>query len=270
MRTFKEHQEHPFHYGAPLFATLSVQDFGITLHVDLDKKDRLRDLYYEAPQTSPWIPWLSVLAEFSPGKTFDEALDFSYLAMEGAPEIGVLPVPSLLLRDAKHQLMGLPPSHATLMGLPANSLVCRCFGVYQSQIEELVKDKPKISLAEVSAATMAGAGCASCRLDVELIMKEAALQAGYTEERRHRDSQGRRLRLLGLTPAKFVLKVDPLIQKWLADNQIAAEVEILKLVGEELFVRITPTTSGHIAERVREALEAYLVGELGIPLAVLL
>jgi len=50
------------------------------------------------------------------------------------------------------------------------ALVCTCFGVTDSTIEDLIQGGMALSVDEISARTNAGSGCGSCRLVIQDIL----------------------------------------------------------------------------------------------------
>ena len=60
------------------------------------------------------------------------------------------------------------PAHHEKLGFKKENLICRCFGVYVEQLEELVREKPNSDLKDVTNELNAGGGCATCRNDIKI------------------------------------------------------------------------------------------------------
>jgi NifU-like protein len=152
---------------------------GAALRVSLqvDESQRITDARFKAAGCSVLVAAASLLTECIKGKTTGEAA-----AMAQSPETAIL------------KYLGDPPaerSHCALLACEAvisaiksysdsvrdlwegdEALICTCFCVSERSIEEAIQAQNLRTIAEVTNACKAGAGCRSCYSLIEDILDD--------------------------------------------------------------------------------------------------
>lgn len=140
--------------------------------------DRVAAAKFQVFACQEQVAAASILSELVVGKTIDECFQLGHAQIAAA--IGGLDVHELPpqlwgvagLRDALAHLNGRDGLVASLddegPGLP---LLCRCHGVDEATIKELVRAGAH-DIDAVMAQSPAGSGCGTCRRDIERVLAE--------------------------------------------------------------------------------------------------
>jgi bacterioferritin-associated ferredoxin len=146
--------------------SVTLKHTGHELFLRLDAKDTIQTASY----TGTLDLWLGSLCQLITGLPLGQALrlemkdwdqqfgtDQFYWDMRQEHEQDIF-LPALeMLKTAADIYHGREDLY-----LPASPLVCRCFGVRESDILQELKAEPELTLAALSAKTKAGMGCRSC------------------------------------------------------------------------------------------------------------
>lgn len=89
-------------------------------------------------------------------------------------------------------------------------VICRCFGVGEAQLSELIKNSPMTSALALRKLTKAGAGCGQCLVDVEAMVQ--------SHNDRHGIDLGAKTKPAGLNPLSFLIKMSEVWNKWCEQN----------------------------------------------------
>jgi len=168
---------HPHHVGAiddpDLDATVGNLTCGdaLRLTAKLDKDGRIADARFQTFGCASAIASSDVLIDLIKGKTIDEAA-------------------AITNDDIAEHLGGLPEAkmHCSVMGMEAirkaiarfrnepfaledeGTVVCKCFGVTDRLIEQVVRDENLHRVDQVTHFTKAGGGCRGCHPEIEKII----------------------------------------------------------------------------------------------------
>jgi NifU-like protein len=143
----------------------------------IDATQRINDVRFRAIGCSLLIAGVSILTETVKGMTTAEAAALAQSPALAAALLGVFPearLPCLGLccdvlvsaiqhfSDAKRQEWN-----------GEDALICTCFGVSEKTIESEIETKNLTTIAEVTSACNAGAGCRSCYSLIEDILQSS-------------------------------------------------------------------------------------------------
>jgi NifU-like protein len=238
--TVMDHFENPRNVGVVTridaegqVGSLSCGDaLRLTLQVDKEK-DLIEDAKFQTFGCASAIASSSALTELIKGKTLDEAL--SITNQDIAEYLGGLP------REKMHcSVMGqeaLEAAVANYRGVPVKSaqgeLVCKCFGVTDSEIEKVVKTNRLTTVEEITQFTKAGGGCGQCKPKLEELLARIL----------HQQSQV--VANAETTPGRMTgLKRIKLIEEAISDEIAPAlmkdggDIELVDVVGHEVLVTL--------------------------------
>lgn len=173
---------------------------------------------------------------------------------------------ALALRQLWFERLGVVDRPAMHKGRSPDELVCRCRGVYESELRELIRPDQMLSLEELVARTQASRVCQSCRQDVSKIWQD---QSAQTKKVQRRDERGRWHRLGGMTPAEFILALDRELKTFRTRERVPEQVhtEILDLKGSQVGLKLEGVVQ---KESFAKSLEDYWCSALGVRVEVTL
>lgn len=135
----------------------------LSFYLDLSKKDTVLALHFEWNGKSAISSQINRFCSQMKGKVFDD-----YPCDVGEDEFILTPI---IYRQFIQEIRGISPVYNDLKGRPGKSLVCRCFGVYEEDIHELVGTGATIkSLRDLGDHLQAGIGCGTCHQDLKEIL----------------------------------------------------------------------------------------------------
>lgn len=215
----------------------------------------------------------SALTEIIKGMTLDQALKVTN-------------------QDIARELDGLPPEkmHCSVMGREAlqaavanyrgeerkedheeGALICKCFGVDEAMIEEMVRVNTLRTVEDVTHFTKAGGGCASCHEEIENVLVRVLAQRGETFSAEEAPSASREPPAIaagGRTNLQRIRKIEQVLEslrpQLLMDG---GDVELVEVDGNTLYVNMTGACSGcqmaamtigGIRQRLMEALGEFI------------
>ncbi len=188
------------HYFFPIetmelihFECFAKDNVGRKIFLAINKlENKITSCHYKVPKDDPWTPYFSFVCEKLPGmsmalagainwefienefgqasplNTHEAAVGKVFAAKLANLELPIYFLPGMLILKALEQYYGL----GTVLTRQHEKLICRCFGVYRHTIEKYFKKNPAATISIVSGDLMAGAGCGSCRDDIEIIGAE--------------------------------------------------------------------------------------------------
>ena len=152
--------------GAVLVVSLRIDDHQI-----------VRDAKFKAAGCSRLVAACSLLTEQAKGKTTAETAKLAQTSAENDFELG--PAPSgreHCATLASEALLRAIRNHSDLVRAEWSGddpLICSCFGVSEGTIEEAIRKGQLLTVAEVTKASNAGAGCRSCHHLIQDVLDEA-------------------------------------------------------------------------------------------------
>lgn len=280
MHTFKSHLDKPQNQGKPGYFQASLryqlnQENWIKVYLDVDQKDKIKNFSYESEGMRGFIPYFSALSLMAPGLTLIEASELSnddfYDFFEGddlfselmeSGHIPLLQLPLILLRDSILQYTG----EENILNPKSEELVCRCFGVYESDIKKLIETERSFELVDVIKKTHASAGCGSCKADVEAIYHEARFT--------HPTMISLNTAISGtkvgdLTTAQWVVKIDKAINDFKGQNGLQElDLELVKFKFPEVRLKIHHKPETLDPDKLKEKLEYFLAQSLQLKIVI--
>lgn len=278
IQTFKDHLENPKHAMKPSFfqASISYQlslDNWVKIYLDIDNKDRINQFAYEYQGIKGLIPYFSALSLMTKGLTLIEASELSnedyydffeedevFINLMESGYIPLIELPLILLKEAINQYTG----EEIFENSKTQELVCRCFGVYESDIKSLIENERSFELIDVMKKTCVGGGCGSCMGDVEAIYHNARLAFPQIQKPGSlTENSGK------LTTAQWVMKFDEEINKFKIQNGLAElDVEIMKFKFPELRLKIHNKPNELDPSKLKDKMEFFLYQNLQLKIDV--
>lgn len=214
----------------------------------------------------------SVLTEIIKGMTIDDALKVTN-------------------QDIAKELDGLPPEkmHCSVMGREAlqaavcnyrgevwrddheeGALICKCFGVDEAMIEEMIWANKLRTVEDVTNFTKAGGGCAACHEDIEGVLARVLAERGESF-----DPNAASISIAPkveapkpLTSVQRIKKIEEVLQSLRPQLMMdGGDVELVEVDGKTVYVNMTGACSGcqmaamtvaGIQQRLMEALGEFI------------
>jgi bacterioferritin-associated ferredoxin len=214
----------------PLFCDLSFTLDGVTVFIEINKDNTYSSFSYKIEQPGPLGPLLSLLSEFLPGRNL---FDFSSLSWnffdsywrEDSDYLKAFPItnrpftpfPFLLISRGLQEYFGTP-SRDQLQNQDYKNLVCKCFGVYRSEIEREWIENQQASASGITQRLKAGACCGSCLPTIKDVLSEAWNTLGHQVLNSEQDQEellnGKSPRYNGHTQVDFLFYLEQLLEEW--------------------------------------------------------
>jgi NifU-like protein len=141
----------------------------------IDDQNRIADLKFRAIGCSFLVSGASLLTESVKGKTVAEAAVVAHSAAHTGWPGGEIPSARIacmaLCRDALLSAIQHFSDSKRAQWNGDDALICSCFGVSESTIEHEIGARNLTTIAEVTKACRAGAGCRSCYSLIEDILE---------------------------------------------------------------------------------------------------
>ena len=185
-----------------------VLDGDDEFHLFLDGKENSLNLCYQVSgKFSNWENFLDNIAQKTKGLSFlaiKKELQ-SLKAAELDSYDHFFPLPFALMRNL---------FRIDEIQTQSKKLVCRCFKVFKEDLNSAYTESngALTTLLDLTDSTMAGAGCGSCHQDLEKFLVEKD------------PFSGSKIRIMELSRSQFLLKIDPLVQKWSDQNKAAVKI----------------------------------------------
>ena len=160
---------------------------GAALQVSLgiDEQQRITEAKFRSAGCSYLVAACSFLTTAVKGKTSGEAA-----AMCQSPDSFIATLPGDWPADRNHcAALACETLVSTIRNYSAavrdewsgdDALICTCFGVSERTIEDVIQKKNLCTIAEVTRASNAGAGCKSCYPLIEDILSQHERERGKT------------------------------------------------------------------------------------------
>lgn len=240
----------------------------LRLTFKLDDQGRIVDAKFKTFGCASAIASSSALTEMIKGKTIEEA-------------------EKITNRDIADYLGGLPDEkmHCSVMGREAlmaaiaqyqgksnekreleGRVVCKCFGVTETQIRRAIEDNDLESVDDITNYTKAGGGCTLCRDELQNILDEVRSEKLMAGEKKRRRIPS------GLTNIQKMKLVEELIEKRIrpALQQDGGDVELIDFDQDVVYVKLKGACE-HCPSSdrtVRQFIEKELQKEIGLDIRV--
>ena len=276
--TVKEHFYNPRNAGAVDGAnatgdvgSLSCGDaLRLTLRVNPDSQI-IEDAGFQTFGCGSAIASSSALTEIIKGMTLDQAL-------------------AVTNQDIADYLDGLPPEkmHCSVMGREAlqaaianyrgevwkddheeGALICKCFAIDETLIEETIRANGLTSVTEVAHYTKAGGGCASCHEGIEEILTRVMAEQGHVFDPEASPKVGVEVAVINdageMTAVQRMKKIDAIIQDLRPMLQAdKGDIELVDVVKDRVFVEMKGACVGcQLASMTLNGVQERIVEELG-------
>ncbi|OUR99892.1 hypothetical protein A9Q84_02360 [Halobacteriovorax marinus] len=256
----------PFLISSESAIEIGSQNYQV--YLDINNRSRLEGFYFLCAKEDPWFVVFQSFALVLEGVRL-EGIEQAVLSWkEGHKDIlkkQFIMLPEFLLHLALDQYHGKNHDHESLSKFKSEQLICRCFGVYEQHIEEHVQSYPKATVLDIADELRATIGCGTCHSRVveyleKCLSKSIIENLEETDLAVEFDSDGKRIRPLGLTPSDFVLKIDQLKNKWIKDQELTRyKIEIESITGLEIDFSVEPQDNGqYIVDTLKEHIESKL------------
>ncbi len=265
-----EFNQRPFLISAKASAIVGERTY--TVFLDINNKSRLEGFYFECPSDDelfePFSDLANILERVPISSISSSVLRWKDERKNFFKE-KIINLPEYLLEQALAEYEGTNYNYESLNAKSSDHLICRCFGVSEGQIFDLLQTEPKATLLTIADKLKATIGCGSCKADVSAsLLKAKNVKLIQSDDLKALDlkfdTDGNRIRPLGLTPSEFVLKVDELKKKWMKEQELEKfQIEIIGISGHALNFKVLPADNGRY---ILDTFSEYTQDKLGLTL----
>ena len=265
-----EFNQRPFLISGKASAVVGLNTYNVFL--DINNKSRLEGLYFECDQEDELFSHFNELAialERMPLSKMSSVVLKWKRERADFFSSKIINLPEYLLDLALADYEGKNYSYESLSSNSTDKLICRCFGVSEKQIFDLVKKGASADLLKIADELKATIGCGTCKSDVnEALGKAKNVKLIEGDKLRSLDlkfdTEGARVRPMGVTPCEFVLKIDGLKSKWMKEQELDSyKIEILGISGHALSFSVEPSENGRY---ILNTFSEYVEDKLGLAL----
>jgi bacterioferritin-associated ferredoxin len=237
----------------------SIQIGQTNFALRFDAKDKVMDAGYQGPND----PWLNVLCHLLPGLSLAECINYGWSEIEKTFKDDQF---FWDLRTEENESIFFRPFEilkATLdvyrgreyLYREASPLICRCFGVRESDVVDLLKTETEPTLEALSKKTKAGMGCRSC---VPQLSRWLAINAPQNKSRFYKERP----------IAEWKLDIDSALTKFFEGKDWNLEVHSFK--GQQVIISFDKIVSQKEEEIMAVELQGFLGKEVDSDLAFFL
>lgn len=259
--SLNHHIENPRPFHRPVYINASsqivVDSVQYFLYLDIGKNLKIRDIGYRIDGEGPFRGEFSYFLERIEGK---KIFEIPSILMPELAKQNFISLPLNMFISAVSHFYGEEQGFEKISGLDKEELLCRCYGVTTTQIEQLILEDTSIEIPHIMQKTEATSGCGSCRHSVAKFIQSARdrlqIVPGYLvgEARQRFDIKGKRVLVGGILPFELL----PLIDKNL--KELEQNFEIYQLEGYYLTLK-----SDHPSTNISgEFIEKYLFEKMKI------
>ena len=237
----------------------SVNIGSTTFSLRFDSKDTLLDAGYEGPND----PWLNVLSHLLPGLSLAQAIEFGWGELETRFRDDQF---FWDLRAEENDFVFFRPLEILKAVLDvyrgreylyreASPLICRCFGIRESDVTDFLKTEEAPTLEALSKKTRAGMGCRSC---VSQLSRWVAMNAPQNKSRFFKDRP--------LT--EWMLDIDSALAKFFEGT--GWQMEVYSFKSQQVIISFNKEVSQKEEEAMALELQRFLEAEVDGDLAFFL
>lgn len=244
--------------------------FDLQLHLDIDlKSEKILDFIIKGSLKEIYEKEFLELKSLIVDHTIAESLILKREALKNETKLknGSLPLASLslwLMHQAIEDYLG---TTSTLS--EQNDLLCLCYGIGVKEIKKQILTRSDYDLPQLVAETFATSACGSCRIPIQKVMtqirQEHGLIKGMDHSQTRLDKAGHWIKIKDLYPADLLIKLDELKKIWMKREGIEDQfkIEIEKIEGHHLWLRVSPENDPERSLKVLAALSDYWRSEIG-------
>ncbi|MFZ4714186.1 MAG: (2Fe-2S)-binding protein [Bacteriovoracaceae bacterium] len=285
-KTFQEHFHHPENSGKPSFFQSKIEysekNLKVTAFLDVNQKEKIEQFKYVYEGTPTFLPYLSALGEIVRGMSleiartlssedfksyFEKDTEYQNLEAEGATPWCNLAIVILskLIEDYEGTFV---TTTAHMKGQKEDDLLCRCFGIYQSELKNLLIENRHFEIQDLTAKTKAGAGCRSCIVDIDelyfLVREDYPLRKQVNEVK-----VASSYKIQDRTTAQWVLELDKGLKSFLQMNGLEMNMlEIEKFKFPELRLKVVGAPEKLSLEKLEAKILYHLEQSTGLKLTL--
>ena len=239
----------------------------LKLMFKLDPQGRIADAKFQTFGCASAIASSSALTELIKGKTLEEAAKVT--TQDIADYLGGLPEQkmhcSVMGREALEQAIANYRTGKPSQKDSASRVVCRCFGVTEAEIEQVVRDNHLSTIEQVTNYSKAGGACGQCHQDIADII--ARIQGERPQPLAPSSAAPRltNLQKIKLIEETLEKEIRPILKK------DGGDIELIDVVGNHVWVALRGmcancqvarfTLKDVVEARLREYVSADLVVE---------
>lgn len=218
----------------------------LTLYFKLGEDGRIKDAKFQTFGCASAIASSSVLTDLMIGKTLEEA---KVITNEEIAEV----------------LGGLPPEkmHCSVMGQEAleaaianyqgttdpkknGTIICKCFGVTDKEIEHVVRDHNLKTVEDVTNYIKAGGACGQCKGDIEEIIRKVSNTVVIMNAPPQTASKK------GLTILQKIKLIEETLEREVkpALEKDGGSIELVDVDGNNVYVRLTGMCASCVRSQV--------------------
>ena len=229
--TVMEHYRNPRNVGSIDDAnaigeagSLSCGDM-LKLYLKVDKNGIITDAKFQTFGCGSAVASSSILTEMVIGKHIDEAKKITNKQI--AEALGGLPPEKMHCSVMGHEALEAAIADYYGLEIPVHNdeeIVCRCYDVSKSLIEEEIKANNLKTVEDVINYTKAGGGCGKCKGQINAILE--ALNVAQSNE---------------LTKTQMIIKINNIIEKHISAElrKDGGDIQLIDVEGNKIKVKLT-------------------------------
>ena len=230
--TVMEHYRNPRNVGSIDDAdavgeagSLSCGDM-LKLYLKIDKNGIITDAKFQTFGCGSAVASSSILTEMVIGKHIDDAKKITNKQI--AEALGGLPPEKMHCSVMGHEALEAAIADYYGLEIPVHSedeIVCRCFDVTKSFLEDEIKNNNLKTIEDVINYTKAGGGCGRCKGKIKEILEENLKKQQETQ----------------LTKTQMIIKVNNVIEKHISAElrKDGGDIELIDVDGNKIKVKLT-------------------------------
>ena len=204
--------------------SLSCGDM-LKLYLKVDKNGIITDAKFQTFGCGSAVASSSILTEMVIGKHIDEAKKITNKQI--AEALGGLPPEKMHCSVMGHEALEAAIADYYGLEIPVHNdeeIVCRCYDVTKSLIEEEIKANNLKTVEDVINYTKAGGGCGKCKGQINAILE--ALNVAQSNE---------------LTKTQMIIKINNIIEKHISAElrKDGGDIQLIDVEGNKIKVKLT-------------------------------
>ena len=204
----------------------------LKLAFKVDGDERITDVKFQTFGCASAIASSSALTEMIMGKTVDEAEKITNADI--AAYLGGLP------KEKMHcSVMGKDALKKAILNYRGikepeieGNIICECFGVTDTEIEEAIRDNKLKSVEEVTNYVKAGGGCSQCHDDIEAIIDRVYKKSEAPPEPKKKLTNIEKIKMIEETLDR---EIKPALEK------DGGSIELVDVDGNGVYVKLIGT-----------------------------